>query len=201
MKVYLDLFLAFLKMGFFSIGGGYAMLPLIREEVTKHNWMNANELINFLAVSESTPGSMSVNMASYVGLKVAGFLGQFFAILGVIAPSFIIMLLIAIYFDRFIKNKTISYVLDGLNPIVVGMIGSAIITVGKDVFIPEGEDLVLGIYTIPVSIGIFLMCLILNHFKKSPITIILISAIVGILCGVLINRWGIQLPHFLIDAF
>jgi len=185
MGVYLDLFIAFLKMGFFAIGGGYAMLPLISEEVLSHNWMSSSELINFLAVSESTPGSMSVNMATYVGLKAAGFAGEIAAVLGVITPSFLIMLLIAIFYDRFIRNKTISYVLEGLNPVVVGMIASAVITVGKEVFFPQGEDIVFGSYTVPVSIVIFLFCLILNHKKMHPILIILLSGILGIVSGIL----------------
>ena len=182
MKVYFDLFFSFLKMGLFSIGGGYAMLPLVRQEVVKHSWMQAGELLNFLAISESTPGSMSVNMAAYVGLKVAGIPGQIVAILGVITPSFVIMLLIAIFYDRFIRNRTISYVLKGLNPIVVGMVASAIITVGKDVFVPA-----LGIYTVPVSIIIFGLCLLLNHHKKGPILIIIVAAVSGIVAGLLLG--------------
>lgn len=187
MKVYFDLFFSFLKMGLFSIGGGYAMLPLVRQEVVKHSWMQAGELLNFLAISESTPGSMSVNMAAYVGLKVAGIPGQIVAILGVITPSFVIMLLIAIFYDRFIRNRTISYVLKGLNPIVVGMVASAIITVGKDVFVPEGDDNALGIYTVPVSIIIFGLCLLLNHHKKGPILIIIVAAVSGIVAGLLLG--------------
>ena len=186
MKIYLELFLAFLKMGFFAIGGGYAMLPLIREEVIGHGWMNNAELINFLAVSESTPGSMSVNMASYVGMKTMGFPGQIAAILGVMLPSFTIMLLIAIYYDRFIKNKTIAYILEGLKPVVVGMIASAVISVGSDVFFPEGNELVFKDRTLIVSILIFTLCLILNHFRKGPITIIVIAGICGILAGIIL---------------
>ena len=186
MMVYLELFLVFLKMGFFAIGGGYAMLPLIRAEVLGHGWMSNAELINFLAVSESTPGSMSVNMASYVGLKTAGFFGQLAAILGVMLPSFLIMLLIAIFYDRFIRNKTISYVLEGLKPVVVGMVASAIITVGLEVFFPASEDLVYGSYSFIISLLIFALCLLLNHYKQGPITIIAIAGILGILAGVIL---------------
>ena len=188
MKVYIDLFLAFLKMGFFAIGGGYAMLPLIREEVIGHSWMNSAELINFLAVSESTPGSMSVNMATYVGLKAAGAPGLLSAVAGVMFPSFAIMLLIAINYDRFIKNKTISYCLEGLKPVVVGMIASAIISVGKDVFFPEGEDIVFGGASPYISLLIFAVCLMMNHFKKGPILIIAVSALLGIFAGVFLHR-------------
>jgi len=187
MKVYLDLFIAFFKMGLFAIGGGYAMLPLIREEVLNHGWMSNAELINFLAVSESTPGSMSVNMATYVGLKAEGFFGQFFAVLGVIAPSFLIMLMIAIFYDRFIRNKTISYVLNGLNPVVVGMIASAVITVGSDVFFPESEDIVFGSYTVIVSVLIFILCMFMNHKKMHPIAMILTAGILGVAAGLILK--------------
>ena len=185
-KTYIELFFAFLKMGSFAIGGGYAMLPLIREEVVGHGWMNNAELINFMAVSESTPGSMSVNMASYVGLKTGGLIGQLIAILGVMLPSFLIMLMIAIFYDKFIRNKKISYVLEGLKPAVVAMVASAIITVGMEVFIPEAEDMVYGNMTIPVSILIFGICLFLNYKKKGPILMIAIAGVLGILAGVLL---------------
>ena len=185
MKLYFDLFFAFLKMGLFAIGGGYAMLPLIREEVLSHGWMSNAELINFLAVSESTPGSMSVNMATYVGLKAGGFFGQVAAVLGVILPSFTIMLLIAVFYDRFIKNKTISYVLEGLKPVVVGMIASAIISVGQEVFFPEAEDILFGSYNFLLCLLIFAICLFLNYRKTGPILIIAISALLGIGAGLI----------------
>ncbi|MBQ6215984.1 MAG: chromate transporter [Erysipelotrichaceae bacterium] len=188
MKLYLDLFTAFLKMGFFAIGGGYAMLPLIRQEVLGHEWMSNAELINFLAVSESTPGSMSVNMATYIGLKTGNIPGLIAAVLGVSLPSFAIMLLIAIFYDRFIKNKAIAYVLEGLKPVVVGMIASAVISVGEEVFFPKGEDVVFGPLSSCVPFFIFLICLGMNHFKKGPIAIIGVSALLGVLAGVL-------LPH------
>ena len=188
MKLYLDLFFAFLKMGFFAIGGGYAMLPLIRQEVIGHGWMNNSELINFLAVSESTPGSMSVNMAAYVGLKAGGITGLLSAVSGVIFPSFLIMLLVAIFYDRFIRNKAIAYVLEGLKPVVVGMIASAVISVGEEVFFPKGEDMLFGPLSSYISVFIFLICLAMNHFKKGPIAIIAVSAILGIAAGVI-------LPH------
>ena len=96
MKVLTELILSFLKMGFFSIGGGYSMLPVIEDEVVRHGWMDIEELVNFLAVSESTPGSMSVNMACFVGLKTAKLPGLFDATLGLSRPSVLVMLMIAL---------------------------------------------------------------------------------------------------------
>ena len=137
MKVLTELFLSFLKMGFFSIGGGYSMLPFIEDEVVRHGWMDIEELVNFLAVSESTPGSMSVNMACFVGLKTAKLPGLLAATLGVSLPSFGVMLLIAVFYRQFKVNKAVLSVLKGLQPTVTGLIASAIITVGISVFFPD----------------------------------------------------------------
>ena len=88
--IYLELFLTFLKIGAFTFGGGYAMLPLIQSEVASHSWLNQEELVNFIAVSESTPGPFAVNISTYVGTTVGGLPGSFCATLGVVFPSFVI---------------------------------------------------------------------------------------------------------------
>ena len=93
--IYLELFYIFLKIGAFTFGGGYAMLPLIQDEVIAHNWIDSQSLIDFIAVSESTPGPFAVNIATYVGAEVGGIFGSFCATLGVILPSFIIILIVA----------------------------------------------------------------------------------------------------------
>ena len=90
--IYLELFWTFLKIGAFTFGGGYAMIPLIQAEVGAHGWMSAEEVVNFVAVSESTPGPFAVNASTYVGMQTAGFAGAFCATLGVVLPSFIIIL-------------------------------------------------------------------------------------------------------------
>ncbi len=92
--LYLELFLTFFKIGLFTIGGGYAMLPLIQADVQAKGWMTAKELVNFIAVSESTPGPFAVNVSTYVGAELAGLPGAFCATLGVVLPSFLIILLV-----------------------------------------------------------------------------------------------------------
>ncbi len=168
MKVLTELFLSFLKMGFFSIGGGYSMLPFIEDEVVRHGWMDIEELVNFLAVSESTPGSMSVNMACFVGLKTAKLPGLLAATLGVSLPSFGVMLLIAVFYRQFKVNKAVLSVLKGLQPTVTGLIASAIITVGISVFFPD--RLTLSVCKTPAfyaSLLIFLISYFLSRKKTA----------------------------------
>ena len=94
-KEILELFLCFLKICAFTFGGGYAMLPLIQEEIVRHGWMTVQDLVNFIAVSESTPGPFAINISTYVGVETAGFPGGLCATLGVILPSFVIILAVA----------------------------------------------------------------------------------------------------------
>lgn len=126
--IYLQLFLNFFKIGLFTFGGGYAMIPLIRETSLSMNWLTEEQILNFIAVSESTPGPIAVNMATFVGSSQAGFLGSALATLGVILPSFIIILLIVTVFKNFLKLKGVMAFLDGIKPAVVGMILATAIT-------------------------------------------------------------------------
>ena len=102
--IYLKLFLIFFKIGAFTFGGGYAMLPLIQEEVLGHGWMELEDLVNFMAVSESTPGPLAVNLSTYIGAETAGFPGALCATLGVVLPSFVIILIVARCFAAFQEN-------------------------------------------------------------------------------------------------
>ena len=180
----LILFWTFFKIGAFTFGGGYAMLPLIQEEVARHNWLDSKALIDFIAVSESTPGPFAVNISTYVGREVAGIPGSICATLGVTLPSFIIILIVAKCFEKFKSSKIVKGCMSGLKPAVVGLIGTAVISVSKTVFIPDGFSLAIfsdiGFY---VSAAIFIICLILALKKLHPILIICLSAVLGIACG------------------
>ena len=192
---FFELFITFFKIGAFTFGGGYAMLPLIQEEVLAHEWMSEQAIIDFIAVSESTPGPFAVNMATYIGSEVGGeiggVLGSIFgsacATLGVVLPSFIIILIVAKIYDSFKKSKIVKGCMTGLKPAVVGLIGSAILSVALTVFIPNGFSLEI-FKTIPFyfSLGIFAVSLVLSFKKVHPIIIICMSAAVGILGGYLI---------------
>ena len=191
MNIFLDLFLTFFKIGAFTFGGGYAMLPLMQEEVLAHKWMPLEDVVNFIAVSESTPGPFAINMATYVGSEVGGALGlagslfgSFCATFGVVLPSFIIILIVAKCFERFKNSKLVKGCMTGLKPAVVGLIGSAIISVLLTVFIPNGFS--LGIFTdasFYVSLAIFVVCTVMAFKKVHPITIIVLAAVLGIVTG------------------
>ena len=181
MNLYLDLFLTFFKIGAFTFGGGYAMLPMVEQEVVAHNWMTMNELINFIAVSESTPGSLAVNVSTYIGTVTGGLAGAFCATLGVVTPSFLIILLVAKSYEAFRKSKAVQGVMSGLRPTVVGLIGTALISVGKTVFFP---DTTIHWNKFILSVAIFVLSVYLIRKRKmSPIPVILIGALIGIIAG------------------
>lgn len=182
--ILLKLFLTFFKIGAFTFGGGYAMLPLVEEAVTSNGWLELEQLVDFIAVSESTPGPFAVNTATYVGAEICGLAGAFFSTLGVVIPSFIIILIVAKFFQSFSKNKFVSGAMDGLRPAVIGMIASAAISVAQPVFFQNG--LVLDIKFL-VSAAIFALTLVLTFKKTHPILIIAISAILGVCFGFLLQ--------------
>ncbi|MDO5520245.1 MAG: chromate transporter [bacterium] len=184
--IYFTLFWTFFKIGAFTFGGGYAMLPLIEEEVMGHGWMSMEELVNFIAVSESTPGPFAVNISTYVGTETAGVLGAFCASLGVVLPSFVIIMIVAKCFLAFKKNKLVQYGLSGLRPAVVGLIAAAVISVGKTAFFPEGySNAVFSTLKFVLGVALFASMIIASRKKYHPISIIIISAAVGVGAGYL----------------
>ena len=178
--ILLELFWTFFKIGAFTFGGGYAMLPLIQAEVAAHGWMEAEELINFVAVSESTPGPFAVNISTFVGARMAGIPGAICATLGVALPSFIIILIVAKCFQRFKNSSLVQGCMSGLRPAVVGLIATALLSVGQTVFFPEGFAFGATFY---VSLGVFLLSAVLAFRKLHPIWIIVISAAIGVAVG------------------
>lgn len=183
--IYLTLFLTFLKIGAFTFGGGYAMLPLIQKDVTAHGWMTMEELVNFIAVSESTPGPFAVNVSTYVGMTTGGLFGAFCATFGVVLPSFAIILIIAKFFAKFSKNTYVNGCMNGLRPAVIGMIAAAVLSVGQSVFFANG---ISGeVFKSPRFIvsGVIFVTMAVAVKKLHPIAVILISAALGIVGGYL----------------
>lgn len=182
--IYLELFFIFLKIGAFTFGGGYAMLPLIQKEVTAHNWMDTKSLVDFIAVSESTPGPFAVNIATYVGTEVGGFLGAVSATIGVVLPSFIIILIVAKCFQKFNQSKIVKGCMSGLKPAVVGLIGATAVSIGKNVFFFNGmKTAVFYDRLFWNSLVIFVLAILLLVKKVHPIVIIIVSAVLGIIFG------------------
>ena len=182
--IYLELLWTFLKIGAFTFGGGYVMVPLIQAEVAAHGWLDATSLVNFIAVSESTPGPLAVNVATYVGAEVGGFLGAICSTFGVAFPAFFIILIVAKCYEAFKSSKVVKGCMSGLKPAVIGLIGTAVISIGKTVFFSQGvsASIFLDASTY-VMAGIFAISLFLALKKKSPILVICIAAVIGIVAG------------------
>ena len=184
--ILLEIFLVFLKIGAFTFGGGYAMLPLIREEVLLRGWLTETEIVDFIAVSESTPGPFAVNIATYVGNTVGGVPGALLATLGVVLPSFAVILILARCFLKFRTSRLVCGAMQGLKPAVIGMIGAAALSIALTVFFPSGLSLaVFGTPELYVSLVILAFSLLLAFRKVHPILIIVLSAAIGIGAGYL----------------
>ena len=201
---FLILFLTFFKIGACTFGGGYAMLPLIQEEVLRlwSDIVSEEVLINFIAVSESTPGPFAINMATYIGSQVGAaygipgsIFGAFCATMGVVLPSFIIILIVARFYEKYKQSRIVKGCMSGLKPAVVGLIGAAILSVVGEVLFPAGVTLsVLTTPTFYVSIGIFALTCTLSFWKKvHPIILIVLSAVIGIGWGYLSPLLGVGL--------
>lgn len=189
--IFFELFYTFFKIGAFTFGGGYAMLPLIQAEVIAKSWIAEDTLINFIAVAESTPGPFAINIATYIGSEMGsgfGYLGSIFgsfcATLGVVMPSFIIILIVAKFFEKFKESKAVRGVMSGLKPAVIGLIAAAVISIGKTVFEPFFVNSInFADPMLWVSVGITVVMGVLAFRKVHPIIIICLSAVIGIVAG------------------
>lgn len=189
--IYLELFLTFFKIGLFTIGGGYAMIPLISDSVVKSNWLTNEEFLNFLAVCESTPGPIAINMATFVGSSQGGILGSVCATLGVVLPSFIIILAILVLLKKFLKYKGVQGFLSGVRPCVVGLIIATAITIGMNTLMSfhslgdkiEFQWKEIIIFLLIAATGFAYKKI--RDKKISPILLICISAVLGIVFNVL----------------
>jgi chromate transporter len=167
--ILLDIFITFFKIGLFSFGGGYAMLPLIQQEVTTtHTWVTTTEFIDIVAISQITPGPIAINSATYIGFKTAGILGSTLATLGVVMPSIIIMIIISRFFIKFKNNKYLDYAFLGLRPATVGLIAAAAVLVSYESFIDFK------------SVIIFAAAFFASYkYKLDPILLTVIAGVVG----------------------
>lgn len=171
MAVLLQLFITFFKIGAFSFGGGYAMLPLLEEEVIKnHAWMTSSEFIDIFAISEMTPGPIAVNAATFLGFRVSGFFGAMIATSAVILPSFIVISIIFASLSKFKNSKYVAWTFQGIRPIVIGLIIAAGVTVSKSSFV--------DIKSFLIAIGLFYGV----TFKDlNPILAIIIGGALGVM--------------------
>ncbi len=181
--IYLSLFLSFFLIGAVSFGGGYGMISIIIDTVTKKGWLTESEVMNFIAVSESTPGPLAVNMATFIGSSQGGFWGSFVATLGVILPSFIVILLISIVLKNLLKYRGVQSFLNGVRPAVVALIISTGVTMAISSFFSSSYE-TLNYKAIGIFLLLALLSLTYKAIKKKglqPIAIIIISAVLGII--------------------
>lgn len=180
----LQLFWPFFKIGLFTFGGGYAMIPLISDEVMAHNWVTSYDmLIDFIAISQSTPGAFAINIATFVGYEQAGIIGAIFTTMGVVLPSFIIILIIAAAFKKFRTNKYVVGFLSGVRPVVPGIIFSvALVLILRGLFSIENRQ--FGDFTWSwITVFIFGVSFVVSKLKQRihPIVIVLISGTLGLI--------------------
>ena len=187
MPVLLGLFLTFLKIGAVSFGGGYAMIPFFTQESIAHGWLTYEEVVNFIAVAESTPGPVAINMATFIGSSVGGFWGAVLATLGVVLPSFIIILIIASLVSGLMKFAGVQAFLGGVRPVVVGLIIGTGLTLVLSVITSiktVGDSFLFDWKALVVFAFVAVVSLIYKKIRKkaiSPIILILISALLGML--------------------
>lgn len=180
--IYLDLFFGFLKVGCFAFGGAYGAIPLIRDVVLSYGWMSEDMLSYMIAVSESTPGPIMVNLATYIGSSRGGILGAVVATAAVVLPSFVIILLVTALLTALLKNQYIQAILRGLKPCVIGIVlATGVYMTVKNAFFTEGG---LSLSPVPLAITALVAAAMLVWkpiFKKkmSPILLIVLSAVLG----------------------
>ena len=182
--ILLDLFLGFLKVGCFTFGGGYSAIPLIRDVVLSHDWLSEERLTYMIAVAESTPGPIMVNLATYVGSSQAGLFGAVLATLAVVLPSFCIIILVTNILRTFLKNKYVQVVLQGLKPCIVGIILSTGVYMTLRHCFSFVSGIAVDLRGICVAALLFAVSLLYQKWrgkKVSPILLIALSALLGIL--------------------
>lgn len=182
--IYLDLFLGFLRVGCFAFGGAYGAIPLIRDVVLSYGWIGDEALTYMIAVSESTPGPIMVNLATYVGNGQGGFWGALVATVAVVLPSYIVILLVMALLKTALKNRFVQAVLRGLKPCVIGIVlATGVYMTGKNILLPQNglsmdlRALLMTAFLVLAGVG----SKVLAKKKLSPITLILLSAFMGII--------------------
>ncbi|MBQ8746288.1 MAG: chromate transporter [Clostridia bacterium] len=185
--ILLELFFTFLKIGALSFGGGMGMISLIREEVLGHGWMTEADLLNMIAVAESTPGPIAVNIATFIGADEGGIAGAALATLGVVLPSFVIILVIAALVKNLLKYEGVKAFLGGVRPCVIGLILAVAATLGLGTLLgigKIGDALTVDWRGIAIFAAVAVSAAVLKKIRKkpvSPIVMILISAVLGMI--------------------
>lgn len=186
--IFFELFYTFFLIGLFTFGGGYAMIPMIQEQVVGKGWVSADALTDFIAISEVTPGPFALNISTFVGNNVAGPFGAVCSTLGVILPSLIIIIIVAMIMNKFIKNRFVQGALNGVKPIVLALIlSTALLLFVKVIFF--GGHSITGEFTFDLRSFALLITLVMfliiykkiNKKSLNPILLLGLSALMGII--------------------
>ena len=173
-----QLFASFFQVGLFSVGGGYAAIPLIQSQVVDtYHLLTMAEFADLITIAEMTPGSLGVNAATFAGTKTAGMLGGVFAVLGVLSPTLTLTLLAAAFFQKFRTSKVMSYIMKIVKPVCIGMVLGVLVGLCRQTCITEAG----GISLPGIAIGI-LCFVLLQKFKLSVPKVIGIAAVLGLVC-------------------
>lgn len=170
-NIYYELFIVFFRVGLFTIGGGYAMLPMLRKEVVeKYGWASDEEMLDYFAIGQSTPGIIAINTSTFIGFKKAGIVGAVFSTLGMVLPSWVIIISIAKVFDAFHDNVHVANAFMGIRVVVIVLILTAVVKMGKKSVTNWIQALIM--------IAAFA---IIAFTSLSPIIVVLVSGVLGIL--------------------
>jgi chromate transporter len=180
LKKYFEMFYSFFKIGAFTIGGGYAMIPLIEKEVVdRKQWIEREEFLDMLALAQSAPGPIAINTAVFVGYKMDGVKGVFFTLLGSVLPSFLIILIIAAFFVGIKDSEAVERAFKGIRPAVVALIAAPVIRMGKSAKITRKTIIIPILATILVA-----------FLKVTAVYVIIAAAILGIVYGRFLKKGG-----------
>lgn len=183
LKLYLQLLLSFMKIGVVTFGGGYAMIPIIENETSKNRkWISERDLLEVIAISESTPGPIAICAASFIGYKVAGVCGAFFATLGVVLPSFLIIFVIATFLKSFSDYKIVKYAFTGIRAGVLALIIKAVVSMFK-----KAPKHIIAYIIMALSF------VLVAFFSTNVLVIIVSSAVVGIVASYIARKRGKEL--------
>ena len=176
MKELLDLYLTFFRIGAVTFGGGYAMLPILqREVVEKKHWATDEELMDYYAIGQCTPGIIAVNVATFVGYKRRGVIGSIFSTLGMVSPSLIIVSILAMFLEQFMSNVYVSHAIGGIKVVVCALMLNTLLTLAKKSFL---NAFCVGIAVVAFALAMF-----------SPIPTVLVVVLAGAL-GVILHKMG-----------
>ena len=181
--IYLELLLGFLLVGCFSFGGAYGAIPLIKEVVMSYGWVSEDMFAYFVAVSESTPGPIMVNLATYVGSSQGGFLGALIATTAVVTPAFLIILLVVSILKKALDNPYVQAVLNGIEPCIIGIIFATGLVMMLENIVPDFANFKIDVVAVIITIVLLAVSVLYKKIHKkpfSPIMLIMIAAVLGI---------------------